>query len=244
MTDSISNEIAHIESKMGTQEYIRDESMQARLRDLYSARDTGAAPAPAQVPGEKAEIERVMREDRKRYDRDEAMQQRYRELLDGERAPDPAPVTGDGGFVPARSMKEWGKAGGDPAEFGQYSELAQRSNDLLWDMPTGAREQFGASFARLPEAARSLAFGALMDRSAVSPFPLSDDALSELRQVPAYAELMQEWGREAPHKLATAQERLWRVLDRLNDTDAHAVMRWLDGLPRAAMQALTRRLAG
>ncbi|WP_370301573.1 hypothetical protein [Pseudooceanicola sp.] len=240
----IDGEIASIEAKIGTDAYIRDEGMQARLRELYQAQETGAPPSPA-PDRERADIERIMREDSKRYYRDEAMQQRYRDLLDDEHGtPAEADHYDDDGFIPIPNMTDWISSGHDPADFGRYQKVIGAANDLLWDMPDGERGQFGNSFERLPEKVRSVALGALNETGPVSASPLSETAMAELRQVPAYAEMIREWGHEAPMRLATAQERLWRAVGRLSDTDIRSVAAWLDDLPPAAMQALTRRLAG
>lgn len=60
-------------------------ALQARYRDLISSGDTGAAKPLPQGNGiaqEIAAIENVMRTDRYRYNKDEGMQQRYRQLLE------------------------------------------------------------------------------------------------------------------------------------------------------------------
>lgn len=51
------------------------------LIEMIFAEATGANRAPSNLAGEIAEIERVMKTDRRRYNRDELMQARYRELL-------------------------------------------------------------------------------------------------------------------------------------------------------------------
>lgn len=240
---AVVSEIEAIEAKMGTQEYIRNEGMQARLRELYAARQTGAVPSPAAAgERERAEIERVMRTDPKRYYRDEQMQARYRELLEDEAAGDAGPDSG-AGLIDLPSAAEWTKAGGDGADLGHRMDIARTANDILVGIPERERIALGHSFDGLPQSVQGAAFAALGDRSAVSAYPLAEEAIAELRQVPAYAGLIREWGSDAPRKLAVAQERLWRLLDRLNDTEARQAVAWIDGLPKAAMAALTKQMA-
>ncbi len=194
------------------------------------------------ISTEIARIETVMTENPREYYRDEPMQERYRALLSEKDEADPG-QTGDGGFIPVVGFEQWKKGGGDPMAYQDFDKLASASNDLLWGMPDGAREQFGVAFSALPERVRSLAFGTLMERTPVLAPPLSDSAMSELRRDPAYAELAEEWGRMASYRFAVAQERLWRIADHLSDAEYGSLKSWLDRLPRAAVKAVMRRLA-
>lgn len=234
-------EIAFIEAKMGTPEYFRDEGMQARIRELYDARERGITPAPMQRD-EIADIQRMMREDPQRYYRDEAIQARYRELLEARVQPDVGP-DGGAGQVEIPSAAEWMKAGGSSADYGQRLDIARDANDILTGIPERERIAFGSSFNALPQSVQGAAFVVLGDRSTVSPYPMSPDSVARLRREPAYAGLIAEWGQEAPQRLARAQERLFRILDRLGEREAQWAAQWFDKLPPASMAALTRQMA-
>ncbi|NUB42754.1 hypothetical protein GEU84_000010 [Fertoebacter nigrum] len=108
----------------------------------------------------------------------------------------------------------------------------------------GARVAVGDSFAALPVSVHSAAFSMLCDRRAVAADPFREEDMQRLATVPAYRALANEWGYDAPRKLAVLQERLWRVLDRQNDGDVRRAIGWLDALPTSGMVALARKLAG
>jgi hypothetical protein len=82
---SISTELAEIERSVGTPAYWRNEGgIQERYRELVDARGAHrAAPAATSTAAarEIVSIETIMRTDRRRYDQDETMQQRYFDLL-------------------------------------------------------------------------------------------------------------------------------------------------------------------
>lgn len=244
MADTTSTEIARITEVMRSDRgrYDSDPALQSRLRDLYDAQESGQTLSPWASSGERAEIERIMRTDMQRYWRDEAMQERYRQLLEAEEGPD---MDEDGRFdlIEMPTPTEWKNDGGNPAEYQQRSTVIREVNDIIRDMSAESRGRFESSFAQLPAGIQSVALGALLDKRAVPIDPLSETAIEELQRIPSYAALIQEWGHEAPSKLAVAKERLWRVLDRLTYYDVRTAINWLDRLPTAAAIALFRKLA-
>lgn len=87
---TIDDEIVQIEDMMRDRSSAywqgpRAASLQTRYRDLLEARNLGsdsvAAPRTSSIDDEIAKIEEVMRRDRRKYNADSRMQQRYRELL-------------------------------------------------------------------------------------------------------------------------------------------------------------------
>lgn len=243
MTD-ISTEIAEIQQVMreDNARYWRDEGMRTRLRELYEAQEVGEKPA-SRGKDELAEIEKVMRTDMDRYWRDPAMQARYRALLEQEEDADEAAAPGVGELAPHPTLSDWIKAGNDPADYGTHDKLVRATNDLLVAMEPAARDALDESFAKLPERVRAVAFGALLDRRAVVVTPFSDGDMAVLKQAPVLQSLAREWRHEAPMRLARVQERLWRVVERLGEQEAHSIIRWFDSLPRSAALALCRQLA-
>ncbi|MGR3562955.1 MAG: hypothetical protein ACU0FH_16790 [Heliomarina sp.] len=247
MTDEIAAEIAQINDVMRTDRgrYDADPAMQSRLTDLYQAQQTASSP-PRARQNEKAQIEQIMRTDRKRYDRDQEMQARYLSLLTSQ---DPAGLQTHSGdsysvdLIPMPTLSDWTKQGNPAADYTNHAKAIRETNDIITGMDEADRAEFDRSFSLLPRPVQSAALSALLDTRTAPVWPLAETAMSELGQVPAYAALISEWGHEAPRKLAVAQERLLRVVDRLSDGDTHAVFEWLNGLPKSAVVSLTRKLA-
>lgn len=241
MTDALSTEVAAIQAVMREDRgaYNRDEGMQARLRDLYAAQETGAAP-PAKGRNERAEIQRVMRTDPRRYWRDEAMQARYRELLEEEEGEGPA--TDGAALVPIPTLAEWRKGGGNAAGYAAAVDLARDAADILMPLEPGEAKAVDRSVSALPEPVQRAARSVLMDRRPVSVDPMDEADMARVLTVPAYRALAREWGHEAPRRLAVLRERLLRGFERLEPAHVPAAVRWLDALPAAAMVALGRKL--
>lgn len=250
MTDDVNAQIREIRDAMRTdpRNYFADEGMQSRLRDLYDARETGVAPSPKTAGGERAAIEKVMKTDINRYWRDPDMQARYLQLLEAEEgAVEPAKAAQDDGLdglVPSRSPSDWKATGNDPAAYHGHVRLVRDVNDILGAVDGAERGVMGDTFAALPSTVHKAAFSMLADRRAVAVDPFNEGAMNEVVAVPAFKALAQEWGYDAPRKLAVVQARLWRVMDRLSDADMGRAVAWLDRLPKSAMIALGRKLAG
>lgn len=90
---ALTAELAEVERQIGTPAWWHDEGLQQRHRDLIDAQQTGTAapPAPSAVTKERDHILGIMRDDPRKYWRDETMQVRLLEL-NGliENAPTPA----------------------------------------------------------------------------------------------------------------------------------------------------------
>lgn len=241
---AVEAEISELENLMRTdrREYNRREG---RYRELLAARASGdrASSRPA-AEREMAEIERIMRTDRKRYDRDPEMQARYRELLGGD-APDPEPEPDEhrpGDLVPLKPLSEWSREGWDVAHYDTYRRLVGAANDVL----NGAGDDAAAistSFSSLPEAIRNTAFAELVNRTPIASEPLPEDEMQRMAENPENAAMIREWGDDAPRKFGTIRQRLYRVVDRLDESDAAAFSDWFGQLPPRAAVALMRRLA-
>lgn len=246
LAPALEAEISELENLMVTdrREYNR---RAGRYHELIEARQSGGGAAPRQSgEREMAEIQRVMRTDPKRYYRDEAMQARYRDLLDAQEpaapaAGDPEPQPGD--VVPLMPPSEWMNVAEKGADYGVYRDAVTAANDVL-NAAGDAAGALDTSFSALPGTIRAVAVGELVNRSAVPVDPVPEDDLNAILREGNNAALAREWGGSAPHKFAVVSERLWRVIDRLSDADAVAFIRWHAGLPPAASAALARRIAG
>lgn len=211
--------------------------------------------APVPVPGstsaltdaqsqELASIQKMLRANREAYYRDPAIQARFRELLELE-------AEGAGGngddktpeVVRLQAPSEWAKAGGAPQDWNAYADLVRAVNNVLVPLSPGDASALGRSFERLPEAVRSKALGVLVDPRPVAPTFISGADMAQIRCNPVCAELADEWGEEAQTKFGRVNARMWKVLDRLTDSEADNVVRWMNGLPRSAVKNLIRRLA-
>lgn len=250
MTNDVNAQIGEIHHVMrhDRQSYIADEGMQARLRDLYDARETGVAPSPKTAGGERAAIEKVMKTDIGRYWRDPDMQARYLQLLEaGEGAVQTAAAGQDDGLdglAPSRSLADWKAGGNDPAAHQGHVRLVRDVNDILVAVDGAARGVMGDTFAALPSTVHKAAFSMLADRRTVAVDPFHEATMKSVVQIPAFRALAREWGQDAPRKLAVLQERLWRVMDRLSDADMGRAVGWLNSLSTSGMVALGRKLGG
>lgn len=199
------------------------------------------ATVPVKAQGrEKAQIEHVMKTDRRRYNRDVEMQHRYLAILTAE----------DGGFagnrasepslLPMPTPTQWRVAGNDPAEYSRFTHLAREANDIL---SAGDGAALGASFDRLPSRVQALALGTLLDRSPVTPTFVTGDEISRIMAIPAMQPLAREWDGDSPHRIGICNARLWRFLTPLSDADFTTALRWLNSLPIPVTTALMRKLA-
>lgn len=244
MTDAFAAEARDIVQVMRDDRvsYDRDPAMQARLRDIYTAQETGEALLPAAEAGEIAQIQRLMRTDRRAYNKDTALQARYLQLLEQEAAAgELAAVDEACEFL---TPSQWRKEGFEPSRYQEYAIVARAGADVMLAMDGDVRGQFSTSFMALPFNIQNVAMRAIVKPAAVTPEWFGEKDMAELTAIPSYRALAKEWGSDAPRKLGLLKERLMHALVQLPERDIRTAIAWIDRLPRSAMVAIGRKLAG
>jgi hypothetical protein len=127
--------------------------------------------------------------------------------------------------------------------YSDHSSMVRIVNDMLLPLSDDDRESVNSTFPVLSGKSVGMMLGVLTDRSLVAPVRIDWTDMDALREIPAYAELAEEWSGMAHHKFGLAVARMWSVLDRLPDQDAKALIAWFDKIPSAAATAIVRRLA-
>jgi hypothetical protein len=234
----IEDELARISQKRRAdlRGYFRDEAMQARELELLEAReklksgkrspaakDDESAPAEiasasntdlGKVEAELRQIAKLRREDRRAYNRDEALQARERELL-----------TRQAELKEAEGIRE----------------RAQGVADIVLasvDDP----DAFANGFDYLPSEARTAIAYELAAEPYDPARPAKQADIDRFASTPEGAELVKEWGRHAGKKVAVVSGRIERMLSQ--GTDMNTAAAWLDGLSSAEAKAIWRALAG
>ncbi len=245
---AVSAELAAIERQIGTPAYWRDEALQQRHRDLIDARESGAAPpAPASdTAREIAEINNLMRTDRRRYDRDLAMQQRYRDLIDAGDGSAPAP--GDWRASPAQFREQQpelaARFDAEPEGVaGRLSRLQDVLQRVVVDIgDAAAADAFLATFQALPGAVK---IAVQMQASAPSPGtvrPATVEQMTSFKTLAGGKEMIEGWGRRAHRSVATVFHRWGQIITALSASDAATFRAWFDAQPPRVQAALLWRL--
>jgi hypothetical protein len=272
----VASEIATVERTMreAPQDYWRDSGMQTRYRDLIEARDTGVKPPdkPSAVDAEIASIEKLMRTDRREYERSGAAD-RYLALLRAREGQDEAPAPTDDwrrSSEEARRdrltmlrQREAEAPATDPDEArrnlspalvaqlekspGGFEHGLQRLQDglasVLMHIPEGQeRVQAIEHFELLPLGAQD---AALVELSRGRPFapPASAAKLAEFRTLPVGDTLIAAWGGAASRRIGTVIARLDRARAGMSVSDRDAFDRYLDFAPPREMIAILWNLA-
>lgn len=193
------------------------------------------------------EIRQYRLRNRVKYYADEAVLAEERRLLaglDGQPAEaGSADQRRPGDLVPLMPLAEWSKAVGPDGDRDSYRRVVSAANDVLRFAGEDAAG-LELSFSALPQNVRAAGLWELVDRRPVAIDPLPSSDMDAILRDPPNAELAREWGSDAPRNFALVRERLWRVIDRLSDSDAVAFIGWHGRLPPAASAALHRRIAG
>lgn len=200
--------------------------------------------APEAVDREIAEIEDLMATDRAAYLRDAPRQARLRALY-GIREGGKARVDEDGAGMELMAPVPPGEfhkmaPGGD---YQAYLRQVSAAGDVMIRVPAAERAGFAATFERLPQVVAGTMMAVLTDRATLVPEPVSDAQIAFIRaQVPGGAAVVAEWGAQARDKAGRVRAKLWRVIERLEETEGETFLRWLEGLSGRAAAAVYRKL--
>jgi hypothetical protein len=207
----------------------------------------------ASIAKEIAEIEAIMRTDRRRYDREFA--QRYGELLQAREQLGAAPTSevvpdtdkeqerGEDSAMPQEVLDSWRAAGG----IEHHTNVAiETANVALAALESDEeRAGFVESFdAKLPESVVAAVYQNIGSSPGFTK-PATDDAVAEFAGLSdAHAELVKGWGGRASRLVGVAQARVSSILRGLSVSDRQTAVDWLDSLPAAQQVAVMKALAG
>lgn len=190
------------------------------------------------------EIETVMATDRPRYNRDYAMQARYRALLE-QKVGSSGAILADGDsapLVPIASQQEFAAVHGTTAGYSDYVRLSRTAADWVFAMPAEDQKAFVAGIEALPDDVTQAMFGEMIASPPMAS-PSSGTALAAFAEMPEGAALIREWGEASGRNLARVRARLFRVVDAIEARSVDAFLGWLNGLSTNVAIALYRKLA-
>jgi hypothetical protein len=201
--------------------YFGDEALQARERELIDLREqlktdrtaADAKPAGDDIEAELAKIAKLRREDRRAYDKDEALQVRERELL-----------------AAREDAKELAR---------QTEQVEQVVQAVLTTVPDADafETSFTAVFTSLSAQDQQIIRHELQAPPPDPARPASDADVRRFASTAEGVELLREWGRDAPRKLAIVRARVDQMLK------SEAIGQWFDDLPAADAKAVLKALA-
>jgi hypothetical protein len=196
------------------------------------------------VMAEIGAIQQTMRTEPASYFKNEPLQARYRMLL-ARKGGYGSSILGEepaAPLVPMISRKDFAAQTGSLAHYGEYMKLVRTAADWVFALPAAERTGFVASLEALPQQVQLAAISEITERAPIVD-PSSPTALANFARMPEGAVLMREWGERSGHNLALVQERLFRVIDRLEERYISTFVQWLDGLSTDCAIALYRKLA-
>jgi len=266
MSEAIDKEIAEIENRMSTDRdgYFRDNAIQERYQGLIEARDTGGpAPAPRSAgEARKAEIEKVMREDRNKYFGDK-LDVEYQQLVAGagvapvKAAPKaPAPASPEAAAaIPAHLQAEvetWAQtdaarelvadwqAKGGVLENARFADEQARA--FLETIPAETKSDFATQFDILPFGLQMAMRGELASHY-VRPGFASPEQVSQFAGTVEGKSLVKEWGTAAPRLVHVVRERAARIVGRLSPKEREAFDFFINSVTGEEFSAMMRLLA-
>lgn len=193
---------------------------------------------------ELASIEATMRNTPQAYFRNEPMQARYRGLLEQREGSSSNLVEDEdeSPLIPIASPAAFAAETGATGGYDSYLKLSRTAADWVFALPAPERRAFVASFEALPDDVAHAALAEIMAHRPMAGFS-SESAVAAFAEMPEGMILSREWGGLTARNLATVRERLFRVIDRLDDRAADIFAGWLDALSTGCAIALYRKLA-
>lgn len=178
------------------------------------------------------------------YWRDEEKQARYRDLVT-QREAAAGPVAGGeeaGPRIAMASVGEYIAEHGSADGFAVYTKLTREAADVAVAMPAADYAAFEASFEALPDDITNAALAELLTTKPLAEIVPEASARSFAR-TPAGAILAHEWGQDFRHNMGIVRARLYRIGDRMEESNVGRFLDWLENLSPPAAVAVYRKLA-
>jgi hypothetical protein len=137
----------------------------------------------------------------------------------------------------AALLETWDRLGGGVAHIARLQDAAQSALRLIADPAV-----LVAGFDALPATARAAVFAELAAGKPGYAKPAADEALARFTVSPEGAELARSWGTAAAQRVGLFDSRARRIVERLSDDDAAALLRWFDGLDGRTAKGLVLAL--
>ncbi|MBB4633769.1 hypothetical protein [Sphingosinicella soli] len=178
------------------------------------------------------------------YWRDEEKQARYRDLVTQRQAV-AGPVAGGeetGPRIAIASVSEYVSEHGTADGYSTYMNLARSAADVAINMPAADYAQFERSFEALPDDITAAALAELLT-SKPSAEDVPETSARSFARTPAGAILAHEWGQNFRHNMGLVRARLYRIMDRFDESNDARFLGWLESLSTPAAVAIYRKLA-
>jgi hypothetical protein len=238
---------ANVASSVNNGVWTREE---AQRHYGYTAEDMDRALAPpmslVSVNKELSAIDRLRRNDKNAYFKDEALLARERDLIslrEKLKARATPATKGDGDYdgsgLDPDLLSQWERQGGVAYHLKTAQDAARAALDTL--EPDEA-QALTDSFDQLPSSAQTSIFGFLAVKAGAWR-PANDKELAEFNESDL-ADLLEEWGRDAPKKLGIARGRIRMMLNAMKPADRSRAEAWLDSLPTSHAKAVFKALVG
>jgi len=253
--DAVATEIVEIERSMRSGEYWQPhaEPMRQRYLELLRAREGSAQPpaAPSEVDKEIVNIEKLMRTDRREYERSGAAD-RYLELLRQREGDDEAPAAvEEWRATPEQARRDLSpQVVAELERSGDFAGSLRKLQDDLVDMLVsvnegGAVNDFVAAFDGLPGTAIQTAVYLELARGAPTFAPLATDEHLAALETEIYGPaLIEAWGSAAARKFGIARARWARCVSDLSATDHDALCYFFNHAQPVEQAAIIWHLAG
>lgn len=177
------------------------------------------------------------------YWKDEGKQARYRQLVSHKATfSGPAETILDGAVVDIASRQEYAAETGTTDGYDRYVRVSMAAADVVLGMPSAEHREFIASFESLPDEVAGAAVLELVESKPAVEWS-SDEAVGNFSRLPEGAVLVSEWRDDARRNLAVVRERLFRIIDRIEEEDVGPFVDWLNSLSVPAAVSLYRKLA-
>ncbi len=203
------------------------------------------------ILSEMDQIQEVMKTDRGAYNRDTAMQARYRDLI-VQKSGGPATILGQDDNRPLVMLlgpKDYAslcKQHGATPNYSQYIANIRKLSDLAFAIPEAEQRPFVNSFDRLPE---KVQLACMMEALARAPsvVPTDDATIARFAKEAEGAILVREWGHLTGRNHARCRERVQCILYDLHEQSpslATTFVEWFfDSLSATTRTAIYRKMA-
>lgn len=174
----------------------------------------------------------------------EDKQARYRELVTQREAMS-GPVAGEeaaGARIEVHSMSAYVAEHGSSEGYGTYSKLTREAADVALAMPASDYAEFESSFEALPDDITNAALAELLT-SKPGPEPVPEASARSFARTPEGAILAREWGQDFRRNMGVVRARLYRIMDRFDESNDARFLGWLESLSTPAAIAVYRKLA-